>query len=117
MSQPARSTFDTRDSSTLFLGDPNGEVVSVDVQSNLKIAGMKVRFGWIVEIRDSRSSKDDVANSGSIARPALKQVAQMDCAQLIFIGSRDAFVSHGDQSGLLREMLEYGADRRRGGDK
>lgn len=53
--QVTHSRFFPSDRSTVFLGDANGEVVSVNVQGNFQITGMKVRLVWIVEIRNSSS--------------------------------------------------------------
>jgi hypothetical protein len=51
----------SRDQSAVLFRDTDGEVVAVDVQCDVQVAGMKMRLGGICEIRDLRSCEDDVS--------------------------------------------------------
>src|ERR1041385_3475815 len=83
-----------RNKSAVLAGDEHRKIISVDVERDIEVGGMQMRFSWVVERWDLRPCQDDVARPRGAARPALQQVAQMNGAEFILIRASGAIQAH-----------------------
>ena len=82
---------------------PNCEIESIDVECNIQIAWM-VRVQRIMETRYFATSQNHLAHGFGVAWSALQDVAQVQGAHLILVGSHHCVVSHCHQANQLRAM-------------
>ncbi|SFP79692.1 hypothetical protein SAMN05216330_110151 [Bradyrhizobium sp. Ghvi] len=60
-----------RNQSAVLAGNEHSKIVAIDVKSDIKVGGMQMGLGWIVEGGDLWPCQDDVARSRWAAKSAL----------------------------------------------
>jgi len=97
--------------------DSHGEIVAIDVERDLDVLRVQIRTGWIMKAADLAACEDEASNGAGIARSAFEPIANVDCAQFVFIGPLDAIIAYGDEGDPIKQTRGNGVDRRLCGDQ
>ncbi len=72
--------FHSGHGTTILQFNPDGKLVTIDVERNVKVTGMQVRTRWIKEAFSLSPGQDHPADGFGITRPAFQKIAQVQSA-------------------------------------
>ena len=82
----------------------NGKIKTVDIQCDLQVFRMEIWARRVMKSCRFARCERKPPSRGNVTGPALHSIAQMERAQLIFVGSHNRVITHRDQCDAARRV-------------